>query len=504
MFKMKKRSILIFLVSVVYCFAYSQNNFTFNNKYSSFNTLFSVVEHNDFLYIEDYSNGKNILRIHMSGNLVNSLSIPYEESPFTFPYNTAYITTNNFLVSAGYVADSNNIRKGIIRRIYYNLDSMLVKTFDAALLSSSALNNMFDDIKETPEGGFIVSGRYSETVTPNVYHPYLMKLSSSIDIQWIKKLDLVKYNLSTICNIELTSDMGMLLITTRNGGTVIKTTALGNILWEKDMPRDSLYIAYGNPLKYDDSTYLFSCPYLYEYIPGSPHSGTIKEGFFVMKINYYTGDIKWDTTYTPFYTLEGRWNLKIHNANNGGFAISTTASLNRLINVNTYPYIMDQGVVIDYNKYGDSIGVKQYYSSEELTNPYSWLTDMIILPNGRRIGVGRASGKPSGDAWVFVTDENGVLSNNSSISNKEDNSVQIFPNPAIDRINLRFDKKLSIDSEIHVYNLLGQVVLTDIIPKNSGSFQIDLNSMQSGVFVYEIQQGGLTINTGKFIVNNAK
>jgi len=496
---MKSKVLLILFVLVFHFLAHSQTNTVFNNKYSNYNTLFSVVEHNGFLYVEDYSTGKNIMKIDMFGNLINSISIPYEDSPFSFPYNISYICTNSFLVSAGYSTDSNNVRKAVIRRIYYNLDSLLSKTFSANLFSPTAINTMFDDIKETPDGGYVVSGRYSEAVTPSAYHPYIMKLSSNLNIQWINKLDNVKYKLSTICNIELTPDMGMLLITDRNGGTVIKTTALGNILWEKDMPRDSLYIAYGNPVLHDNSSYLFACPYMYEFIPGSPNSGTIKIGIFVMKINYSTGETIWDTTYTPFYTIVGRWNLRVHNLNNEGFAISTSARLPRTAHVNLYPYYMDQGVVIDYNKYGDSIRTKQYFSPIP-SDPYSWLTDMIIMPNGQRIGVGRTSGDSDGNAWVFMTDSCGVLSRENITTRDISPIVSLYPNPASDIINLLFDESLTVVSEVVIYNVLGQKVMEKILAKNTKSFQLDLQGLDSGIFLYEIRQNGVTKVTGKFIV----
>lgn len=79
--------------------------------------------------------------------------------------------------------------------------------------------------------------------------------------------------------------------------------------------------------------------------------------------------------------------------------------------------------------------------------------------------------------------------NSTNELEKEINSFNVFPNPATDMTNLVFDvKSLTGDAQIHLYNQLGQKVMTRDIDIHEGlnSYQMPL-SVSSGLYQVAIQ-----------------
>ena len=83
-------------------------------------------------------------------------------------------------------------------------------------------------IRKTPDGGYLILGMtILDTVPGMVVYPYFMKTSQYGDIQWFK----IYYSYPDIrfLSFELTANLGIIVNTNLNNGTIIKMSALGNI-----------------------------------------------------------------------------------------------------------------------------------------------------------------------------------------------------------------------------------------------------------------------------------
>ena len=91
---------------------------------------------------------------------------------------------------------------------------------------------------------------------------------------------------------------------------------------------------------------------------------------------------------------------------------------------------------------------------------------------------------------------------NSKASNKE-LSVFVYPNPARDNLNLKFNDIISNDGSIEIYGMMGNLVYTSLISKGTTEMQLNVNSINSGLYYYTIKVNNNKINSGKItIINN--
>ncbi|MEM6726836.1 MAG: T9SS type A sorting domain-containing protein, partial [Bacteroidota bacterium] len=75
-----------------------------------------------------------------------------------------------------------------------------------------------------------------------------------------------------------------------------------------------------------------------------------------------------------------------------------------------------------------------------------------------------------------------------------EDQIQVFPNPAFNRLNLLFQLQQTSDIQLQVFNTLGEGVLVREFPIPSGDFQteIDLSRLQTGVYVLQFSDGTQT------------
>lgn len=71
-----------------------------------------------------------------------------------------------------------------------------------------------------------------------------------------------------------------------------------------------------------------------------------------------------------------------------------------------------------------------------------------------------------------------------------DAAVQVFPNPATDQVNLRYDFGNATNLEVSISNSLGQVVLNrDLSNVIAGSLRFDVSQLAAGVYNLRITDG---------------
>lgn len=98
-----------------------------------------------------------------------------------------------------------------------------------------------------------------------------------------------------------------------------------------------------------------------------------------------------------------------------------------------------------------------------------------------------------------------LLSSTSEHANEIANAYEVyaFPNPFAEHLTLRIKLKQPVDLTIKVFNLLGQNVFIQeqyCFPGiNDFNLTPELSRFESGIYMYEIHSGGITLGKGKII-----
>ncbi len=449
--------------------------------------FYHVFKHDSTYIVEGYVTGQNnspprkfFLKLGANGNIIKRKQY---SSSWIFDggkYYNKVIETQFGFVNATTFRDTSNFHC-LIMAIDYNLDTIWTKRYSPNSFSPNAKGSVFFDIKLTPDKGYLATGFYELINSSYTSYPFLMKIDSIGNIQWIKKFETYEYKSVHFRRLELTPDMGVLLLTNKNRGTVIKTTALGNIQWETNIPNDSVYTDDGDIAYMGANNYIIACPYMYEYIPSTPHSGYIYEGLSIISINYLTGQVNWEKKHRPFRSLHFYPTIQLNTFNNQ-FAISATAEniYNPIPNTN-YQY-REHGAILYYNANGDSIGANLYLSQDQVN---SWLNYVLFEPNGSITGVGFASALNNyhGAAWFFRTNDYLYLGVNDPLKeNVISSCIKVFPNPATNRVHIDLAKAQS--GQINILSITGKLLLSKNI-NNKTLISIDVKELSSGIYIVQ-------------------
>jgi hypothetical protein len=66
-------------------------------------------------------------------------------------------------------------------------------------------------------------------------------------------------------------------------------------------------------------------------------------------------------------------------------------------------------------------------------------------------------------------------------------TYKIYPLPATTEINIELSKALAENSEVEIYNMAGQRVITESLPANSRKFCIYLKNIPSGPYIFTVK-----------------
>lgn len=87
------------------------------------------------------------------------------------------------------------------------------------------------------------------------------------------------------------------------------------------------------------------------------------------------------------------------------------------------------------------------------------------------------------------------IDSNATASSSQTSSFQIYPNPATQGV-VYFTKITNISEKIVIYDVFGEIVLTERISSKS----LDISRLVAGVYVLQVTQNGTAISR-KLIVN---
>ncbi|MBN2173461.1 MAG: endonuclease [Bacteroidales bacterium] len=77
----------------------------------------------------------------------------------------------------------------------------------------------------------------------------------------------------------------------------------------------------------------------------------------------------------------------------------------------------------------------------------------------------------------------------------------LFPNPANEKTTVNFMNSISGDGEVHIRNILGQVVISQKLKNGTSQTKLDTSLLQDGLYIVSIEIAG-NISTGKLNVKH--
>ena len=191
--------------------------------------------------------------------------------------------------------------------------------------------------------------------------------------------------------------------------------------------------------------------------------------------------------------------------NNAGYQDFTSISTN-LVGGNNYNVSLSPGfqsdayneywkIYIDLNKDGDFTDANELvFDAGSMSQ--STVTGTMTIPNGysattrMRVSMKYNAAQTSCESFSYgeVEDYTVTISSGGSRTKFEGverviaNNVKVFPNPALDRLNIELDKSFSSKSVIRILDMKGVEVFTDVIAEESYAKSIELNDIPAGVY----------------------
>jgi hypothetical protein len=152
----------------------------------------------------------------------------------------------------------------------------------------------------------------------------------------------------------------------------------------------------------------------------------------------------------------------------------------------------------------DASGVtlfKDWYKGEQREVITSWNMQNVYDVNQLR-------------AFVFIQDESTheiyqaamddiklLTGIHDQLPGKTDNKFIVFPNPAADKAFIRFDKPVAGSVRIEMFNNLGSLVYTDLIPRTDVDTEIATDKFPYGLYIIRAISGNDILGTCKLNIN---
>lgn len=147
---------------------------------------------------------------------------------------------------------------------------------------------------------------------------------------------------------------------------------------------------------------------------------------------------------------------------------------------------------------GTDVGV---YVKDSTNN--NWINYSSGLPNVivNELEIHYASNKLRAATYGRGLWESPTLGNNTSINQmiKGETDFSVYPNPANNQLNVELINNSNLNSEIRIYNKLGQIVLSSKT-KIFRTINLNISNLNTGVYIIEIRTDNVS-KTKKFIKN---
>jgi hypothetical protein len=400
-------------------------------------------------------------------------------------------------------------------------------------------------LQKITTGGYIMYGGKQDI---NKNYDLLYRFNDVGDILWTKILGDTTVAYGHLGdNMKVTPDGGFICLGDRGSPSapifIIKTDSLGNKQWEQ---------FYGGT-EYDKPTSIALCSdggYIYCSTTKSGGIGLPNNNIRVMKIdslgntvfNKFYGDVYNDNSHTIIQTQDGGYVVSMAYAVDTTIGTRTYASLLKLDSLGNLLWLKKvmpiQGngpdgftsvvelsdgslVAAGLNHYTDSTGISRYHGLVVKTTSQgniiwhrehnlsttntasSYLDDMRATSDGGFICSGVAN-TPQ-DLWLLKLDSLGCADTACTLATAVNEVRQLtdlraftlYPNPSNGLLTIKAIEKIEGNYQVEFYNTHGQRIITQKLTSDA----ISLNNFENGIYLVRVlNHSGVAVYTNRFIL----
>jgi Secretion system C-terminal sorting domain len=347
--------------------------------------------------------------------------------------------------------------------------------------------NSAQDIQQTFDGGFIITGWTTGWGTTNLNSSFLLKVDSNGIEEWHQIYGGSAGTFREAYSIEVTQDNGYIMAgrfyqsaATKEDINVVKTDSLGNLIWDQ---------TYGTPEQDNTFAYIKKYGMTDDYIvvgaiditPSFPNDF---QGY-IARIDGANGNIVWvdslgiqQTNYNEVFSS----NPII--LSNGDIVIVGTSS------PDTNSAVLAQ--IVKYDGNGNLLWQRTF--NKYGSNNWNFFWDVQQTYDGGFVLCGDLTNVavPEQNLWVLKLDSNGCEIANCSVG-IEDNEINedgitVYPNPNNGLFTIEL---MDVENTtIEIYNIAGQLVLQKKSTRNLT--KINLTKHSKGMYFVKVKTGNKT------------
>jgi len=517
---MKKFINIIISVLLLFNVSFSQIDTTFNNLYSPYHgttAIGSLLQTDSFYYslihqldTPDLIQNFGILKFDKKGNLIDSNLWGYSDTLVALGTAHNFIKTNDKkFVFTGATSDSSGTARGILVKLDDNLDTLWVKWFNhpdtliAAQANPSLVLSYLTALKETLDGGYIITGIYNKDCIGNINRGFLIRTDINGNLLWFKLMPSNIISSNRIYDIEIDPvDSGFYFPSNRSNNqplnySLFKTDKMGNILW---------YTKYNNVINphlpsgpedveiIDDSTVIIASAYWHD-------NNSTKSSAVVTSINTRTHLINWEKYYSFYNYLDAP---PLHQTIGANITSSGNIAIFSTVIIENKGY---RGSLLLINQNGDSLWQRYYaHAYSDSNNVDLQLNDLVVCDDGGFLmgGIYRKYQDTYEHAWLVKTDSLGFAPATYTLAVEEKHLVitqkpLLYPNPAQSNINLRFEESSKSPLTFLIYNSAGVLVKQEELSAYEQEYRINIEDLETGVYFISILSEKNKVFSGKFV-----
>ena len=464
---------------------------TDNNNYYA---LVGQIDTPDF--IQNYG----FLKINKTGDIVDTVfhNVKSTIQGVDMNYGHGFIMTSDssFLYCGGTKEKQGRVL-GFLVKTNYNFDTLWTKIFyhpDTAIAAQANPSDIYStltDIKETPDGSYVLIGNYNKNCIGNAKNGFLIKTDTLGNLLWIKLLP------SSLNDIEIDPlDSGFYFPSTTNGSAPLKlykADKYGNVLWSSSVntmaypsfPMDAELV--------DNNTVIVASAF---WVNGS----TSKRSVVIASVNTHTHTTNWEKNYSFYNYLKGK---TLHQSIGANITPSGNVAISSTVYIENKGY---RGSLLLINQNGDSLWQRYYaHTYSDSNNVDLQLDDLVVCEDGGFLIGGDYDNSSMYDhCWLVKTDSLGFAPAAFTLAVEEKHLVitqktLLYPNPAQDNINLRFKENPNSKLSLLIYSSSGVLVKKENRAANELEYRINIEDLETGVYFINILSKDKKVFSGKFV-----
>jgi hypothetical protein len=187
---------------------------------------------------------------------------------------------------------------------------------------------------------------------------------------------------------------------------------------------------------------------------------------------------------------------------NPGISLSEDSLLKNIAFQTTIDSLHNTGllnITPNINQIGNTLSVNGYPNCNWFYNnmPYISNNCSIII---NQSGVYSANVSDINGCNLNTLEQTYFLTEVSEISENDNNTIILYPNPAINQNNLNVKNRFNESIEISFYNILGEIVLTKVL--NSNQNQVNILNLKNGIYLVTFKSENISRKQKLIIKNN--